>query len=153
MVWNVARHSVHTKFMSVDVWSCQCRNLKRKFFVHSVYCKAIFSRVFVAAAVRWKLMILLMINCFQWEYRTPEPQWPPSHQVRCWTFPFWTVQTIFTILVFAIMFVFCAVLITFRVSRRRFEMYVGHARLSACVRLCVCLSLTAFPCTTAWTRM
>jgi len=36
-------------------------------------------------------------------------------------------------------------LITFRVSRRRHEMYIGRVCLSVClcVRLCVCLSLAA----------
>jgi len=32
-------------------------------------------------------------------------------------------------------------IITFRVSRRRREMYCGHARLCMCVCLCVCLSV------------
>ena len=36
-----------------------------------------------------------------------------------------------------------SILITFRMSRRRREMYIGHARLSVC--LSVCLSLAAFP--------
>jgi len=36
-------------------------------------------------------------------------------------------------------------LITFRASRRRREMYIGHARLCACVSVCACLSLAAFP--------
>jgi len=35
--------------------------------------------------------------------------------------------------------VFMLLLITFRVSSRRREMYIGHASL--CVRLCVCLSV------------
>jgi len=34
------------------------------------------------------------------------------------------------------------VVTTFRVSRRRREMYIGHARLSVC--LSVCLSVAAF---------
>jgi len=38
-----------------------------------------------------------------------------------------------------------SILVTFRVSRRRREMYIGHAHLSVCVCLCVCLSLAAFP--------
>jgi len=37
----------------------------------------------------------------------------------------------------------CFCLITFRVSRRRREMYSGHARLSVCVS--VCLSAAACP--------
>ena len=32
---------------------------------------------------------------------------------------------------------------TFRVSRRRREMYCGHARLCVCVCVCVCLSAAA----------
>jgi len=34
-------------------------------------------------------------------------------------------------------------LVTFRVRRRRREMYIGHASLSVCVS--VCLSLATFP--------
>jgi len=33
--------------------------------------------------------------------------------------------------------------ITFRVSRRRREMYCGHARLSVCLPVCVCPRLHA----------
>ena len=36
-------------------------------------------------------------------------------------------------------------LITFRVSRRRREMYCGHPRLAVCVWLCVCLSTVVRP--------
>jgi len=36
-------------------------------------------------------------------------------------------------------------LIRFRMSRRRREIYCGHARLCACVRLSVCLSAAACP--------
>jgi len=34
---------------------------------------------------------------------------------------------------------------TFRVSRKRREMYIGHARLSVSVYLSVCLSVAACP--------
>jgi len=34
-----------------------------------------------------------------------------------------------------------SVTFTFRVSRRRREMYCGHARLCVCVRLCICVSV------------
>jgi len=34
---------------------------------------------------------------------------------------------------------------TFHVSRRRREMYIGHARLCVCLSVCVCMSLAAFP--------
>jgi len=52
-------------------------------------------------------------------------------------------------------------LITFRVSRIRREMYIGHARLCMCVCVCVCLCLSVCLCvcpsphshTTARTRM
>jgi len=37
------------------------------------------------------------------------------------------------------------VIITFRVSRRRREMYSGYVRLCVCLSVCVCLSLAAFP--------
>jgi len=40
--------------------------------------------------------------------------------------------------------IFLSQLITFRVSRRRREMYIGHARLClcVCVSVCVCISLS-----------
>jgi len=35
--------------------------------------------------------------------------------------------------------------VTFRVSRRRREMYIGHTRLCVCVCVCVCVSVYPSP--------
>jgi len=45
------------------------------------------------------------------------------------------------ILCFTVRLFVVAVFVTFRVSRRRREMYCGHARLCVCVCLSVCLSV------------
>ena len=43
--------------------------------------------------------------------------------------------------------------ITFRVSRRRREMYCGHARLCVCLCVCVCVCSRPHAYTIARTRM
>jgi len=49
--------------------------------------------------------------------------------------------------------IFFILFTTFRVSRRRREIYIGHARLSVCLLLCLCVCPRPHAHTTARTRM
>jgi len=52
-----------------------------------------------------------------------------------------TVLAVSSVGTFLVRVIGACSLITFRVSRRRREMYIGHARLSVCECVCVCLSV------------